>query len=219
MVLNAAARLVVGLGKYKHNTPVLHWLLMPQRIQIKTAALAFDCIRGTGAAYFSHVVHIWPFWSLLGCARWSVRSMNQNNQAWPTELFYRCSSRLELTSTTSPLSVHKLPTVSSWAPDSSLQGSVHWQPLRRTIVEEWFELKWTDVLLFLMHHALGRTVKFSYNCLIHLTRVDFQNDSWENNWAASLDSSLPALLEPNITLNNSNRNCPTKYERQTMRNI
>ena len=30
--------------------------------------------------------YLWPFSSLFGCARWSVRSMNQNNQAWPTEL-------------------------------------------------------------------------------------------------------------------------------------
>jgi len=34
MVLNAAARLVVGVGKYEHITPalhdVLHWLPVPQ---------------------------------------------------------------------------------------------------------------------------------------------------------------------------------------------
>jgi len=36
MVLNAAARLVVGVGKFDHVTPVLrdvlHWLSVPQRI-------------------------------------------------------------------------------------------------------------------------------------------------------------------------------------------
>ena len=46
MVLNAAARLVVGLGKYEHITPVLrdvlHWLPVPQRIQFKIAALTFN---------------------------------------------------------------------------------------------------------------------------------------------------------------------------------
>jgi len=60
MVLNAAARLVVGLGKYEHITPVLrdvlHWLPVPQRIQFKTAALTFDSVRGTGPAYFSSIV-------------------------------------------------------------------------------------------------------------------------------------------------------------------
>ena len=33
----------------------LHWLPVPQWIQLKIAALAFDCVRGTGPAYFSHV--------------------------------------------------------------------------------------------------------------------------------------------------------------------
>jgi len=57
MVLNAAARLVVGLGKYQHITPVLrdvlHWLPVPQRIQIKIATLTFDCVRGARPAYSS----------------------------------------------------------------------------------------------------------------------------------------------------------------------
>jgi len=49
MVLNAAARLVVGTGKYGHITPalrdVLHWLPVPQRTEFKIAVLAFDCVR------------------------------------------------------------------------------------------------------------------------------------------------------------------------------
>ena len=60
MVLSAAARFVVGLGKYEHTTPVLrdvlHWLPMPQRIPFKIAALTFDCVRGIGPAYFSSIV-------------------------------------------------------------------------------------------------------------------------------------------------------------------
>jgi len=51
-VLNAAARMVVGIGKYEHITPVLrdtlHWLPVTARIQFKIAALTFDCVRGTG---------------------------------------------------------------------------------------------------------------------------------------------------------------------------
>ena len=46
MVLNAAAGLVVGLGKYEHITPVLrdvlHWLPVPHRIQFKTATLTSE---------------------------------------------------------------------------------------------------------------------------------------------------------------------------------
>ena len=50
MVLNTAARFVVGAGKFQHTTPVLrdvlHWLPVRQRILYKVAATAFDCIRG-----------------------------------------------------------------------------------------------------------------------------------------------------------------------------
>jgi len=51
--MNAAARLVGGLGKYDHVTPVLrdtplHWLPIQQRIEFKVAVLAFDCVRGIG---------------------------------------------------------------------------------------------------------------------------------------------------------------------------
>jgi len=59
MVLNVAARLVVGTGKYDHITPalcdVLHWLPVPHRIEFKIAVLAFDCVRDTGPAYFKDV--------------------------------------------------------------------------------------------------------------------------------------------------------------------
>ena len=61
MVLNAAAHLTVGTGKYDHITPalrdVLHWLPLPvpQRTEFKIAVLAFDCVRGTGPAYFKDV--------------------------------------------------------------------------------------------------------------------------------------------------------------------
>jgi len=59
MVPNAATRLVVGLSKYEHITPVLcdvlHWLPVPQRIQFKSAALTFDCVGGTGPVYFSSI--------------------------------------------------------------------------------------------------------------------------------------------------------------------
>jgi len=47
-VMNTAARLVGGLGKYDHIMPVLrdtlHWLLIQQRIEFKVAVLAFDCV-------------------------------------------------------------------------------------------------------------------------------------------------------------------------------
>jgi len=60
MVLNAAARMVVGIGKYEHITPVLydtlHWLPVTARIQFKLAALTIDCVRGTGHVYLKQVI-------------------------------------------------------------------------------------------------------------------------------------------------------------------
>jgi len=60
MVVNAAARLVVGLAKCEHITPVLrdalHWLPVPVRIQF-SATLTFDCVRGTGPAYSSSIAY------------------------------------------------------------------------------------------------------------------------------------------------------------------
>ena len=58
-VLNAAARMVVGIGKYEHITPeldTLHWLPVTARIQFKIAALTFDCVRCTGPVYLKQVI-------------------------------------------------------------------------------------------------------------------------------------------------------------------
>ena len=59
MILNAAARLVVGTGKFSHVTPilrdVLHWFPVQHRISYKIAILARDCIHGIGPAYFGDV--------------------------------------------------------------------------------------------------------------------------------------------------------------------
>ena len=59
VVMNAAARLITGIGRYEHVTPVLrdvlHWLPVSQRVTFKIAVLAFDCVRGTGPDYFSDV--------------------------------------------------------------------------------------------------------------------------------------------------------------------
>jgi len=48
----AAARLVVGAGKFDHVTAVLHDVLhrlpVPQRIRFKVALTALDCVHGYG---------------------------------------------------------------------------------------------------------------------------------------------------------------------------
>ena len=54
-VLNAAARLITGMGRYDHLTPVLrdilHWLPVNQSIIYKITLLAYKCLHGTSPAY------------------------------------------------------------------------------------------------------------------------------------------------------------------------
>ena len=55
-VLNSAARLIRGLGRFDHITPVLidlHWLPFPQRISYKICLLMFKCLKGLAPAYLS----------------------------------------------------------------------------------------------------------------------------------------------------------------------
>ena len=55
-VLNSAARLIRGLGRFDHITPVLidlHWLPYPQRISYKICLLMFKCLKGLAPAYLS----------------------------------------------------------------------------------------------------------------------------------------------------------------------
>ena len=55
-VQNAAARLVMGLGRRDHITPVLqqlHWLPVRQRVQFKLATLVYRSLTGSAPAYLS----------------------------------------------------------------------------------------------------------------------------------------------------------------------
>ena len=56
-VPNAAARLITGVTRTEHITPVLrdvlHWLPVRQRIEYKIALLVFKCLHGIGPAYLS----------------------------------------------------------------------------------------------------------------------------------------------------------------------
>lgn len=54
VIQNAAARLVTGVRKYEHMTPVLHslhWLPIRQRITFKTAVIVFKCLHGQAPPY------------------------------------------------------------------------------------------------------------------------------------------------------------------------
>ena len=54
-VLHAAARLITGLRRFDHITPVLrddlHWLPVEQRIEYKIALLVYKCLHAAGPQY------------------------------------------------------------------------------------------------------------------------------------------------------------------------
>ena len=63
-VQNAAARLVTGLGRREHITPVLrqlHWLPDLKRVQFKLATLVYRSLSGTAPAYLCDECHITSF--------------------------------------------------------------------------------------------------------------------------------------------------------------
>ena len=56
-VQNAAARLVTGMGRREHITPVprqLHWLPVRQRVSFKLATLVYRSLAGTAPTYLSN---------------------------------------------------------------------------------------------------------------------------------------------------------------------
>ena len=60
-VQNAAARLVMDIGKYSHITPALydlHWVPIHARIHFKILLLAFKVIHGQAPAYLSSLVSV-----------------------------------------------------------------------------------------------------------------------------------------------------------------
>lgn len=60
-VQNAAARLIMDIGKYSHITPALyelHWLPVLERIHFKILLLAFKAIHGLAPAYISNLLVI-----------------------------------------------------------------------------------------------------------------------------------------------------------------
>ena len=58
-VQNAAARLILGIGKCYHITPTLyelHWLPVSLRIDYKISLLTFKCIYGLAPTYLSDLI-------------------------------------------------------------------------------------------------------------------------------------------------------------------
>ncbi|KAL6455414.1 hypothetical protein MHYP_G00361580 [Metynnis hypsauchen] len=62
MVQNAAARLLVGVKKREHITPILaslHWLPVRFRIDFKILLFVFKCLHGLAPLYLSDLLHLY----------------------------------------------------------------------------------------------------------------------------------------------------------------
>ena len=58
-VQKLAARLITGIRKYDHITPLLkqlHWLPVKRRIEYKIVSLVFKCLQGTAPEYLSELL-------------------------------------------------------------------------------------------------------------------------------------------------------------------
>jgi hypothetical protein len=61
-VQNAAARLIVGIGKHEHisdHLRLLHWLPVEERVLFKTALMTFRCLNNTAPSYLSSHVKLY----------------------------------------------------------------------------------------------------------------------------------------------------------------
>jgi len=55
-VLHAAARLIYGVRRFDHVTPLLqqlHWLSVPERVTFKLCVMVYRCLHGIGPEYLS----------------------------------------------------------------------------------------------------------------------------------------------------------------------
>ena len=74
-VQNAAARLILGIGKFSHITPALyelHWLPVSLRIDYKILLLTFKCIYGLAPTYLSDLISIKSNLGLLVSSYWTI---------------------------------------------------------------------------------------------------------------------------------------------------
>jgi len=99
-----------------HVTPVLrdvlYWLPVPQQIQFKIALTAFDCVRGSGPAYFTDVC--------IPVANISSRS-NLRSAQYGDMVVLRTRNQLcqECPPCLPPLNIHQSRTIQNWKPISS----------------------------------------------------------------------------------------------------
>ena len=61
-VQNAAARMIAGVGRYDHITPLhrdLHWLPVSSRIEYKILLLAYKCVKDLAPKYLKDVITLY----------------------------------------------------------------------------------------------------------------------------------------------------------------
>jgi len=128
----------VGADKFVHVTTVLrdvlHWLPMPQRIQFKVAQLLlnFDCVRGSGPAYFRDVripvAGISSRSNFRSVQRGDMVVQRTRTRAARSSELSRCgTSRLACHSCEfclPPFNIHQSRTIQSWVENPSLQPSL-----------------------------------------------------------------------------------------------
>jgi len=138
MVLNAAARLVVGAGKFQHNTPVL------RDVNSLAASAPADplqdghncfwlCPRHRPSLLQGHLcagrLHLWAGTPPFGWTLWHAGASDQD-LVRPMELPCCSPRRLELAAYTPVLNLRQSWTVQRWVEDPSLHTDVLRLPLR-----------------------------------------------------------------------------------------
>ena len=162
MVLNVAARLVVGTGMFSLVASILrdvvHWLPVQYRICYKIAILARDCIHGFGPAYFGDVCA--PVTAAPG--RTNLRSTTRGDLVIPWTRIKLGDWRFRTSA----------PTVWNSLSDSLKHFATSREHFRK-------ELK---TYLFRKAYASASENYREGNLLTYLVRYKFITVAWSRNW-------------------------------------
>ena len=100
-VQNAAARLITGIWKHHHITPILmdlHWLPVNERIQFKILLLTFKSLNGLAPVYVDEMIQRYvPNRKLCSSSAFLLKQNKWNLKSYGFENFYSsCSLFMEL---------------------------------------------------------------------------------------------------------------------------
>ena len=105
-VQNMAARMVSGVRRSEHITPVLqdlHWLPVSQRVVFKTALMVWKCVHGVAPAYLSDlcvpaICHRRSSASAI-CSDWHSTGSTRLDCNWTTKFRSQRTSHMEPSAT------------------------------------------------------------------------------------------------------------------------